>query len=373
VASLVDEAGLADELSSGAPATLFAPNDAAFDALSADVLAELRQDPEQLARALRHHAADGALHSADLRTGPLDTLDGTTVDVTVDGAAITIGGARIVGSDIDAANGVVHTIDQVLVPSWLELDALDPTPVFGAGLDRGRLSLSGTVQTDEQRSTLVERATSAFGADAVDSTLTVDAAAPVDDAAVGAVVAIVDVAPRRLSQASVTFDGTEVTVAGSYVDDEARAAVEAAAVEVGAALELAARPVADAEQAAAVNAELAALVAGTPITFQPGDAELDDAANGVIDRAAGIIGQYGGLAVTVVGYTDTSGSTVDNQLLSDQRAAAVRSALVGSGLDPAVVSSEGRGESSPVIVDGVEDATASRRIEFVVTTTGVGS
>ena len=66
----------------------------------------------------------------------------------------------------------------------------------------------------------------------------------------------------------------------------------------------------------------------------------------------------------IEGHTDTVGPSEPNQRLSDRRANAVRDFLIGEGIDGARLTAEGFGESQPVIIDGVEDKAASRRIEF---------
>jgi len=66
----------------------------------------------------------------------------------------------------------------------------------------------------------------------------------------------------------------------------------------------------------------------------------------------------------IEGHTDTVGPSEPNQRLSDRRANAVRVYLISQGVDGTRLTAEGFGESQPVLVDGVEDEVASRRIEF---------
>ena len=117
LASLIDEADAAETLSGSGPFTLFAPSDEAFEALPPDTLAALRQDPQQLATLLQHHVVAGSYLSSELEPGPLEMLDGTTLSVRVADGDITIGGALITEPDLEAANGVVHVIDRVLLPA----------------------------------------------------------------------------------------------------------------------------------------------------------------------------------------------------------------------------------------------------------------
>jgi OOP family OmpA-OmpF porin len=86
----------------------------------------------------------------------------------------------------------------------------------------------------------------------------------------------------------------------------------------------------------------------------------------VLDLVAAALRRVEGLAVTVVGHTDSSGDPATNLALSEERAEAVRAALEARGLPASMLRVVGRGGTEPVRVDGVEDVEASRRIEFVV-------
>lgn len=116
----VTAAGLADELSdcSYGPVTVFAPDNAAFEKLPADLLKGALDDPDGLLTSvLTYHVVPGTLLAADvLAATSLTTALGQTI--TVDGANATLNGnVKITGTDITACNGVVHTIDSVLVPT----------------------------------------------------------------------------------------------------------------------------------------------------------------------------------------------------------------------------------------------------------------
>jgi uncharacterized surface protein with fasciclin (FAS1) repeats len=122
----VIEAGLDDDLAGPGPFTVFAPTDAAFaaalEALNLTA-AELLASPN-LASILQLHVASGDFEADDLSAGQaVTTLNGTVtivaaggglgIDTDADGAA----DARIVTTDIEASNGVVHKIDAVLLPN----------------------------------------------------------------------------------------------------------------------------------------------------------------------------------------------------------------------------------------------------------------
>lgn len=113
-------AGLATALQGDGPFTVFAPNNAAFDALGADVVAALLEsgNADFLTRILNFHVVSGvAAMSGDLTDGQMvTTLEGADLTIGVAGGAVTVNGANVVTADIEASNGVIHIIDAVLVP-----------------------------------------------------------------------------------------------------------------------------------------------------------------------------------------------------------------------------------------------------------------
>jgi uncharacterized surface protein with fasciclin (FAS1) repeats len=118
----VEAAGLADALAGDGPFTVFAPNDAAFEAYLGEMgmsVEDALADATSLSTLLQGHVVDAADDSsmvAGMVDNPFVSLAGTELPVTVDGDTITIGGAEIVEADLFATNGVIHVIDTVLAP-----------------------------------------------------------------------------------------------------------------------------------------------------------------------------------------------------------------------------------------------------------------
>ena len=78
-----------------------------------------------------------------------------------------------------------------------------------------------------------------------------------------------------------------------------------------------------------------------------------------------------GVEVHITGHTDAVGSDESNQRLSENRAKAVRKALIMSGIDGSRITCEGRGENEPVDTNETEEGRAkNRRVEIEVTSTG---
>lgn len=364
---LVGEAGLDAELADpiADPVTLFAPTDAAFDSLTADALALLRSDPDLLAQLLRHHMVAGRLPTELLESGELATLAGDTLQVEADGTDVSVDGAPITASAV-SANGVVHTIDEVLVPPSIDLAPPVPTAELTITLASGLLTLGGLVSGEEERSVLVAAAIGAAGADRVVDRLALDATG-VDLALAESLARLVTVLPGNLVDGEIGYDGSALFVRGIVASPEAAEAVTALAEELEAAAELAPRPLASQDDAVALESELNALVAATPVRFEQGGTELLPDAAVVIDRAAALALRLDGIAIVVEGHTDGDGSPARNAQLSQARADAVRDALIVRGLDESAVTAEGLGSQRRIFVDGREDKEASRRVEFRVT------
>ena len=114
------EAGLADTLANGGPFTVFAPTDEAFAKLPAGTLANLLkpENREQLRTILKYHVVSGRVYSPDaLTAGSAKTLANQDVRIAKRGDEVKINDARIIQTDIDASNGVIHVIDAVILPS----------------------------------------------------------------------------------------------------------------------------------------------------------------------------------------------------------------------------------------------------------------
>ena len=118
----VEAAGLVDTLKSEGPFTVFAPTEEAFAAALAALgltAGELLADVETLTAVLTYHVVPGRVMAGDL-TGamamPVATVNGATVSITEDAGSVTVNEATVVAADIEASNGVIHVIDQVLLP-----------------------------------------------------------------------------------------------------------------------------------------------------------------------------------------------------------------------------------------------------------------
>ena len=115
-----EAAGLAEELGTNGPYTVFAPTDDAFAQLGSDTISELLkpENKAKLVRILGHHVISGRVYSPDaLASGKAMTLAGTPLKIAVVDDKARVENANILLTDIDASNGVIHVIDRVMIPS----------------------------------------------------------------------------------------------------------------------------------------------------------------------------------------------------------------------------------------------------------------
>ena len=117
-------------LSGTGPFTVFAPTDAAFNALPAGTLDALISDPTgDLASILLHHVVSGEILSSDLMDGQVaTTLLGQGIEVSITTAGVFINDAKVTVADIDATNGVVHVVDAVILPDAAVVDVIVNSP-----------------------------------------------------------------------------------------------------------------------------------------------------------------------------------------------------------------------------------------------------
>jgi len=114
----VVKANLVDALSAAGPFTVFAPTNAAFEALFATLgvsgVADLTA--EQLTPILTYHVVSGNVLSSQLSAGDVPTLNGESLSIAVSPAPSINGTVNIVATDVQGSNGIIHVIDQVLLP-----------------------------------------------------------------------------------------------------------------------------------------------------------------------------------------------------------------------------------------------------------------
>ena len=112
-------AGLVDVLTGEGPFTIFAPTDEAFAKLPPGTVAELLkpENKEKLAAILTYHVVAGKVMSSDVvDLKSAKTVNGGEVNISVSDSGVMINKSKVVAVDIEASNGVIHVIDNVLLP-----------------------------------------------------------------------------------------------------------------------------------------------------------------------------------------------------------------------------------------------------------------
>jgi len=120
----VKAAGLAPTLDSKGPFTVFAPTDEAFAKIpEAKLQSLLKPENRPLLKAiLTYHVVPGTVTAEQVvKLDNATTVNGQRVDIDVSNNGVTVGGAKVVKTDIRCKNGIIHAIDSVILPSTDDL------------------------------------------------------------------------------------------------------------------------------------------------------------------------------------------------------------------------------------------------------------
>ncbi len=120
-------AGLSETLQGEGPFTVFAPSDAAFNALPEGTLDSLLKDPMgDLKDILLYHVVSGKFLSNGLVDGQvIPTVLGQNLSVTVSEEGVFINGSKVTAANIEADNGVVHVVSTVILPDLRPATVVD--------------------------------------------------------------------------------------------------------------------------------------------------------------------------------------------------------------------------------------------------------
>ena len=111
-------AGLVETLAGEGPYTVFAPTNDAFAKLPKGTLLKLLkpENQEQLKKILTYHVVSGTVTSKMLKSGKVDTVEGSQITVKIRAKKVMINNATVTKADIKTSNGVIHSIDSVMMP-----------------------------------------------------------------------------------------------------------------------------------------------------------------------------------------------------------------------------------------------------------------
>ncbi len=132
----LEAAGLTQTLRGDGPFTVFAPTDEAFRKLPPGTVENLLkpENREQLRTILLYHVVPGRVNAATARTlSTAKTVEGRNIRIRTQGSSLRINEATVVMADVGATNGVIHVIDEVLLP-----------PTGGSGAGNGYAQRNGS-------------------------------------------------------------------------------------------------------------------------------------------------------------------------------------------------------------------------------------
>ena len=141
----VQAAGLAETLAGEGAFTVFAPTDDAFAALPEGTVETLLEDPEgALKDILLYHVAEGSVPAETVVTlESADTIQGEPVAIKVmDGEVFLNETAKVIITDIEASNGIIHVIDAVILPPSLAAaeETMDSKSITDIAVEDGRFT-----------------------------------------------------------------------------------------------------------------------------------------------------------------------------------------------------------------------------------------
>ncbi|MFI6761080.1 OmpA family protein [Micromonospora sp. NPDC050417] len=263
-------------------------------------------------------------------------------------------------TEAERALDIVRALDGVRaaeaeVPPSLETAVMPAPPSVLLALTGGKVSISGTVPTEDSRTTLVAATVAAFGVEAVDNRLTVDDA--VTDAALSGLPGLLRALGRDTFDMRAELTGGTLNLAGTVPSEARKVAVLASARDTGAA-------VVDGLRVPDVQRQLTSL---PPLRFSFGSAALTPATRASLVKIGQVLNANPSTRIQVDGHTDSVGSARFNLALSRDRAEAVLDFLREQGVTADRLDTKGYGESRPKLSNtSSANRAVNRRVELVV-------
>ena len=140
LAAALGAANLVETIKGAGPFTVFAPTDEAFAKLPAGTVDTLLrpENREQLVAILKNHVFAGRVTLAKaLEVREAASLQGSKITFKFEDGRVLVGSAALVKADIAASNGIIHVIDQVLIPAKTETGPLKASELIELAIQRG--------------------------------------------------------------------------------------------------------------------------------------------------------------------------------------------------------------------------------------------
>jgi len=115
----IKAADLVETLKGKGPFTVFAPTDEAFAKLPAGTVENLLkpENKQKLVSILTYHVVPGKVMASEVvKLADAKTVNGQSLTITVEGEMVMVDSAKVVKTDIECSNGVIHVIDAVVLP-----------------------------------------------------------------------------------------------------------------------------------------------------------------------------------------------------------------------------------------------------------------
>jgi OOP family OmpA-OmpF porin len=223
--------------------------------------------------------------------------------------------------------------------------------------------VSGTVADEASKAALLTRLRALYGAErVVDQLMLGGVAAPPNwNEYVGK---LIGPNLKLISRGQLQVDGTSVSLRGDVASDAQRQQI---AADIALGLDPAYTINNGLRVAASEQGMLDAALANRIIEFESGKAELADSGKAILDQMSVALLRLKDKKVEVIGHTDNAGSRAGNLSLSQARAEAVKTYVVGRGVHADMVAVSGEGPDRPVADNRTPEGRArNRRIEFKV-------
>ena len=260
-----------------------------------------------------------------------------------------------------------------------------PIPSLPAHLaltnDDGIITYSGVVHDESTRTSIMDALKGVFGADKVKGDITINASAGPAPWLVDFRTALENL---KTSGVQAVFDGDSLKVGGLIGDSDRDGIINSLRTALPTGLvfgaltdkvgNLVSEVTTKTETALSAlhpgftTTDLLTILNQSIINFPTNSAEIPAVSKTLLQHAATAFKQLpSGTMVEIAGYTDNTGDPAANVQLSQQRADAVRAALVSAGVDPSMLVAKGYGSASPVAGnDTLEGRFRNRRIEYRV-------
>jgi outer membrane protein OmpA-like peptidoglycan-associated protein/uncharacterized protein YidB (DUF937 family) len=245
--------------------------------------------------------------------------------------------------------------------------------------DDGMIHYSGSVHDDETRTSIINSLKAVFGADKIQGDIGIDLNRGAAPWLVNFRTALANL---KVPGVQAVFDGNSANL-GGVISDADRDRISNSLKSVlggGMVVGALANRLTDMVSNANTNVmsaltslrpgfsanDLTGILNQSIINFPSGGSEVPTAANALLQSAATQIKQLpAGTVLEIAGYTDNTGDAAANVALSQQRADAVRSALIQAGVDPSKLVAKGYGSANPIASnDQLAGQLRNRRIEY---------